>query len=281
MPYETILSALDLAGLHEVAEPVLVLDCGFDLADPDAGRRAYCEGHLPGAHYIHLDEDLSGAATGTNGRHPLPARETLAERLRALGLCNGMQVVCYDDQGSIFAARARWLLKWLGHREAAVLDGGKGAWTAAGFALESGSAELSAVGTFRSSDPLVADPVTAADVLARIGDEETQVLDARDAARFAGGESTLDPVAGHIPGARNRWFRDNLDEAGRFRTATELSAAFGSLLDGRAAILSCGSGVSACHNALAMEIAGLSGARLYPGSWSEWIADPARPVERG
>lgn len=281
MAYETLIRVEDLRDLLARGEPVLILDCESELGNPAAGPAAYAAGHLPGARHAHLDNDLASPPDGTSGRHPLPARVALAAWLRAQGLREGQQVVAYDSNGGAWAARAWWLLRWLGHGPVAVLDGGKPAWIAAGLPLETGTAPVVPAGDFAAREPLVPPPVDAATVLANIAAAEAQVLDARDPARFRGDPNPLDPVAGHIPGARNRFFRDNLGADGRFLPPGALAAAFAPLLAGKAAIVQCGSGVTACHNALAMAVAGLPAPRLYPGSWSEWIADPARPVETG
>jgi len=281
MAFETLISVKDLQTLLASGRDVLLLDCEFELGAPDKGPAIYAEGHLPGARHAHLDNDLASPPDGTNGRHPLPAPVALAAWLRAQGLRKGQQVVAYDSNGGAWAARAWWLLRWLGHAQVAVLDGGKPAWIAAGLPLEHTMPGPAPTGDFEAGDALVATPVDADDVLANIGTGDALVLDARDPARFRGDPNPIDPVAGHIPGARNRCFRDNIDDKGRFRPAQELAKDFTVLLEGKPAMLSCGSGVTACHNALAMEIAGLPGARLYPGSWSEWISDPARPVETG
>ncbi|MCJ2188308.1 sulfurtransferase [Novosphingobium beihaiensis] len=281
MAFETLISVPELQSLIASGSGVLLLDCTFELGAPEKGPALYAEGHLPGAHYAHLDEDLAGPPDGTNGRHPLPARVALAAWLRTQGLRKGQQAVAYDSNGGAWAARAWWLLRWMGHAPVAVLDGGKPAWVEAGLPLETTPPGPVMTGNFEAGEPLTAAPADAADVLANIGGGEAQVLDARDPSRFRGDPNPIDPVPGHIPGARNRFFGDNLGPDGRFRPAAELAADFTALLDGKPAVLSCGSGVTACHNALAMEIAGLPGARLYPGSWSEWISDPARPVETG
>lgn len=281
MAYETLIAVDALKDMLASGADVLVFDCEFDLGDPGKGARVYTAGHIPGARHAHLDEDLASPPDGTNGRHPLPARVALAAWLRAQGLRKGQQVVACDSSGGAWAARLWWLLRWLGHAPVAVLDGGKPAWIAAGLPLEAGGVPPAASGDFEPGEPLVPTPVSARQVLRNIDEQAAQVLDARDPSRFAGNPNPLDPVAGHIPGARNRFFRDNLGPDGRFRPATELAAEFAALLGGAPAILQCGSGVTACHNALAMAIAGLPAGRLYPGSWSEWIADPARPVETG
>lgn len=281
MAFETLIGVAELQALLASGADVLLLDCEFELGSPEKGPAIYAQGHLPGARYAHLDNDLAGPGDGTNGRHPLPAPVALAAWLRSQGLRRGQQVVAYDSHGGAWAARAWWLLRWLGHPQVAVLDGGKQAWVAAGLPLESGTPAPVATGDFTPGETLVGHPASAGDVLANIGSGAAQVLDARDPSRFRGEPNPIDPVAGHIPGAANRFFRDNLGPEGRFRAPAELAAAFTALLDGKPAVLSCGSGVTACHNALAMEIAGLPGARLYPGSWSEWISDPSRPVATG
>ena len=281
MAFETLIDIAGLQGLLASGKPVLLLDCEFDLGAPDKGPAVYLQGHIPGARHAHLDNDLAARPDGTNGRHPLPDRETFAAWLRAQGLRNGQQAVAYDSNGGAWAARAWWLLRWLGHAQVAVLDGGKPAWVAAGLPLESGTPESAPEGDFAAAASLVAEPVDAGKVLANISSGDGQVLDARDPSRFRGDPNPIDPVAGHIPGARNRFFRDNLGADGRFLPAAELAEAFTTLLGGKPAMLSCGSGVTACHNALAMAIAGLPAPRLYPGSWSEWISDPARPVATG
>ncbi|MFC0683251.1 sulfurtransferase [Novosphingobium clariflavum] len=281
MTYRTLISVAELHALLAAGGEILILDCEFELGMPDKGREVYLAGHLPGARYAHLDDDLAAPSDGTNGRHPLPSPVAFAAWLRRQGLKQGQQVVACDSSGGAWAARAWWLLNWVGHDAVAVLDGGKQAWTEAGLPVETGPAGPVRPGDFAAQPPLVAAPVSAAEVLANIEGAAAQVIDARDPLRFRGDPNPIDPVAGHIPGARNRFFRDNLGPDGRFRPAAELAEAFLRLLGGKPAVLSCGSGVTACHNALAMAHAGLSGARLYPGSWSEWIADPAHPVETG
>jgi thiosulfate/3-mercaptopyruvate sulfurtransferase len=281
--FQTILSVEDLRAAIGDAADWLVLDCEFDLGDADRGRAIYREGHVPGARYLDLERDLSGPVTGDNGRHPLPARTAFAATMRRLGLKTGQQVALYDGNGGIYAARAWWMLRWLGHAPVAVLDGGRQGWVDAGLPLEAGEPLPSREGDFALGEPLVGQPVTADQLLENLDGGALQVIDARDAQRFAGSPHPLDSASGHIPGASNRFYRDNLDEAGRFRTPDELQQAFAAALAGKApqqAVLQCGSGVTACHNALAMEIAGLKGARLYPGSWSEWTSDPTRPIAR-
>lgn len=260
-----------------------VFDCRHDLQNTEYGAQAYAKGHIPGALFLHLDRDLSGPATGRNGRHPLPDPEVFAKRMSECGVGPDTQVVAYDNESNVFAARLWWMLRWLGHGKVAVLDGGLPGWK-------------------RAKQPLVADVpqppraefvprpqsggIVGADaVLARLNDPGTLMLDARSPERYAGDGEVLDPVGGHIPGAVNRFYFDNLDDAGcYFKPADELRAEFEELLAGRApgnVVQQCGSGVTACHNLLAMEIAGLSGSLLYPGSWSEWCSDPARPIAKG
>jgi len=268
-----------IAAIAAGAAP-LVIDCSFDLADVAAGERAYAQEHLPGAIHAHLDRDLSTAKTGRNGRHPLPARADWAATLARLGVTPARAVVVYDAQGGMYAARAWWMLLWAGHRDVRVLDGGLQAWKAAGGAVEAGVVSpVAAPAPYPLGDSLVAS--VDADTLQRSLGRVT-VLDARAGERYRGEVEPLDARAGHIPGARNRFFKDNLDASGRFRPAAELRAAFESFGVAPAAVVhQCGSGVTACHNLLAMEAAGLPGSVLYPGSWSEWSSDPSRPVAVG
>ncbi|CAJ5387894.1 rhodanese domain-containing protein [Burkholderia pseudomallei] len=281
--YTTLISADNLAErLAAAPGSVLVFDCRFDLADTDLGEQAYAAGHIPGAHYLHLDRDLSGAKTGTNGRHPLPARDALVDTLKAHGLRQNQQIVAYDAQGGMYAARLWWLLRWLGHDSVAVLDGGLQAWQSEGHAVSQDTPPKS-MGDFRAGAPL-ATVVDAQTVLANLATKDRLVIDARAADRYRGENETIDRVGGHIPGALNRFFKDNLTADGRFKSGHELREAFSPLLgatEPKKVILQCGSGVTACHNALAMEIAGLHDPTLYAGSWSEWSADPSRPVATG
>ncbi|AXB75384.1 sulfurtransferase [Novosphingobium sp. P6W] len=281
MAYETLIGVDALKDMVASGADVFLLDCEFELGAPAKGPAIYAKGHIPGARYAHLDDDLASPSDGSNGRHPLPAPVAFAAWLRMQGLRAGQQIVAYDSNGGAWAARAWWLMRWLGHAPVAVLDGGKPAWIAAGLPLETGMPLPVPSGDFEPGEPLVPAPVSAADVLANIDTRAAQVLDARDPSRFAGEPNPVDPVAGHIPGAKNRFFRDNLNPDGSFRQAGELAAAFTALLGEGPAILQCGSGVTACHNALAMAVAEVPAGRLYPGSWSEWIADPARPVATG
>jgi thiosulfate/3-mercaptopyruvate sulfurtransferase len=284
MSTSPLIQAAELAArLRDDGAHTLVFDCSFDLANPAAGRNAYAAGHVPGALYLHLDDDLSSAKTGRNGRHPLPAPQAFAERLAALGVNADSHVVVYDNAGGMYAARAWWMLRWVGHGAVSLLDGGLAAWQAAGQPLQAGEPPARARGSFVQRPSLVA-TVDRDTLLANLRQPQRLVVDARAPDRFRGENETLDPVGGHIPGARNRLFRNNLGPDGRFKTAAQLRADFDAVTGGRAAdqlVMSCGSGVTACHNLLALEVAGLPGAALYPGSWSEWSAWPDAPIATG
>lgn len=261
-----------------------LLDARAVLADPQAGAAAFAASHLPRARHAGLDRDLSDHGVQGEGRHPLPRAEDFARRVGAWGIGPEHQVVVYDaGDGSMAAARAWWLLRLLGHARVAVLDGGLAAWRAAGLPESGDGAGAPApLPPYPSPGYDQARIATAADVLQRLGEPAGWLLDARGAERFRGEVEPIDPVAGHVPGAVNRPFTLNLRD-GRFRPAQELRAELEPLLHGWAppdAVLMCGSGVTACHLLLAMEHAGLSGARVYAGSWSGWIADPSRPVAR-
>jgi thiosulfate/3-mercaptopyruvate sulfurtransferase len=273
-----LITAQELMALNASA-PTVLLDCSFDLGQTGAGAQAHAAGHLPDARYVHLDDDLSGAKTGTNGRHPLPARESLAAAAGRWGIAPGVQVVTYDNQGGPYAARAWWLLRWLGHADVRVLDGGQAAWVASGGSLTTAVTPHPARPPYPALPPAMP-TITAAELLARL--DAVCVLDARAGERYRGEVEPLDPVAGHIPGARLRFFKDNLQANGRFKAPEVLRAEFAAVTAGGADVVhQCGSGVTACHNLLAMAHAGHGDTRLYPGSWSEWCADPARPVARG
>ena len=264
-----------------------ILDCRFDLARPAWGEAAWTAGHIPGALYAHLDRDLSGAHTGSTGRHPLPAVSALAGTFARFGIDASVQVVAYDQSSGVYAARLWWLLRWLGHRRVAVLNGGFAAWEQARLPV-SRSPAVRAPRQFTpaaAADMLVTSARLAASLAAgELASSDMVVVDARSAERFAGENETLDAVAGHIPGARSHPFALNNDSQGRFLPSAQLRQAWERTLGGRpatAVVAMCGSGVTACQNLLALETAGLSGARLYAGSWSEWIRDPARAVARG
>ncbi len=285
--FNTLITPRQLAA--RLGGPALVvIDCRFDLGRPDWGEREYLRARIPQARYAHLDRDLSGAITSCTGRHPLPSPQALAERLSHWGIDERSQVIAYDQGPGAYAARLWWLLRWMGHPQVAVLDGGLGAWQAQGLPMEEGASSVPAprLARFeaRPDEGQVAHTAEIERALAQgaLARREWVLVDARAADRFAGRNETLDPVAGHVPGACNHPFADNLSE-GRFLPAAALRERFERLLAGRpaeAVICMCGSGVTACHNLLALEVAGLSGARLYAGSWSEWIRDPQRPVAK-
>jgi thiosulfate/3-mercaptopyruvate sulfurtransferase len=263
-----------------------IIDCRFDLARPDWGAGAYAAGHVPNALYAHLDRDLSSPVTPASGRHPLPSVERLGETFGRWGIDDTVQVVAYDQGNGAFAARLWWLLRWMGHEKVAVLNGGFAAWQQAGLPTDTVPGTRRArVFTPRPTDNVVVSTAEVERLVAAgaLASGASMLVDARAADRFAGENETIDPVAGHIPGARNHPFLRNVDARGRFLSPEELRERWAATLSAPAerAIAMCGSGVTACHNLLALEVAGLSGARLYAGSWSEWIRDAARPVARG
>lgn len=279
--FSTLLQPADLMG-HLDDPGWLVLDCRFELADPDAGERAWSEGHLPGALYAHLDRDLSGPVTARSGRHPLPAPDAFAATLSRWGVTPGLQVVAYDASSGMFAARLWWMLRWAGHDRVAVLDGGLQGWLAAGGHLDRSVRQREAVAFRPAWRPAMA--LTTDEVAASLGKAGPLLVDARGAERFEGRVEPIDPVAGHVPGAVNHPSSWNLGPDGRFLPPVALQERWRETLGARAptdVACMCGSGVSACHHLLALEHAGLPGARLYPGSWSEWVRDPSRPVSRG
>jgi thiosulfate/3-mercaptopyruvate sulfurtransferase len=281
--YTTLISVNELDA-HIASPDWVVLDCRHDLVNPTLGIDSYKAGHLPGAQFAAIDTDLSDKKLPADGkfrgRHPLPTREAFIEILRRWGIGPQTQVVAYDGQGGMYAARLWWMLRWVGHSKVAVLNGGIGAWQAAGGAVST-TKPSRARGSIAFGTSLVTS-VDADEILANIDRGPRYVVDARSPDRFRGENETIDPVGGHIPGARNRFFKDNLQADGRFKSAEALRAEFAEIVpQPENAIMQCGSGVTACHNLLALEIAGLPGAALYPGSWSEWCADPSRPVARG
>jgi thiosulfate/3-mercaptopyruvate sulfurtransferase len=278
---------IDAASLRELlGDPLaVVLDCRFDLQNPEGGRSVYLAGHIPGARYADLNKDLSSPPTSDSGRHPLPAPRVFAATLEKLGIGDDTQVIAYDEANGSFAARAWWMLRWMGHASAAVLDGGLKAWLAQGGALASGDEPFPKDPAIRFSPRLDDDAVIgAAEVESLLRDPEQLLVDARAAERYSGSVEPIDSVAGHIAGAVNHPFTRNLRVDGRFLAAAELRRLWDERLAGRAprdVAAMCGSGVTACHNLLSLEVAGLRGARLYAGSWSEWIKDPSRPIARG
>jgi thiosulfate/3-mercaptopyruvate sulfurtransferase len=276
---DVLTTLIDAATLHgRLDDPALVVvDARFNLFDVDEGRKAYLDAHIPGAVYVHLDDDLSGPPLTDAGRHPLPSPEALEALFSRLGIGPDAQVVAYDQRDGMVAARLWWMLRYMGHEAVAVLDGGWNAWTAAGYATVGGE-ESRAAGLFRGS-PRRDRLVTLDDVA-----DAPRLVDCRDPRRYRGEEEPLDPIAGHIPGAVNRFHRENLDADGRFLPAAELASGLESLLGGTPAaeaVFYCGSGVTACHGLLAACHAGLGDGRLYVGSWSEWCSDTRRPIATG
>jgi len=300
MAYTTLISAGELQALQRDKAPLMVFDCSFDLMQPEAGERQYREAHIPGAVYADLDDNLSAkhgapgkggvviaqkeaGTPASGGRHPLPNRETFATWLSSVGFANDMQAVVYDRNGANYCGRLWWMLKWVGHEAVAVLDGGLAAWQAAGGALSSAEEPTHFRTNFVPGEPL-ATLVDTRQVAERLGNAAQTVLDARAAPRYRGEVEPLDPIAGHIPGALNRPFAENLGPDGKFKPAAQLRAEFEALLAGRdpaTVVHQCGSGVSAVPNLLAMQIAGLGTTALYAGSWSEWSNTPGLPTRQG
>lgn len=283
--YRTLIDCETLAARMSKGA-VRLFDCRFNLADTAQGERDHALAHIPGAHYAHLDRVLSSPITGQSGRHPLPDVDRLADWLGRHGVTQGTQVVAYDDAGGTMAVRLWWLLRWLGHKDVAVLDGGWTAWQQGGRPTESTPPRPATAYRF-AARPDLRMLITTNDVRRNCSDEDDPALllmDARTAERFRGEHEPIDPVAGHIPGAINLPLQGNLDDDGRFLDADTLRALYlGALQAWQPADVAamCGSGVTACHNLLAMEIAGLYGGRLYAGSWSEWIRDPSNPIAVG
>jgi thiosulfate/3-mercaptopyruvate sulfurtransferase len=280
MRYTTLIETSALAA--NLGDPSLaIVDCRFDLNDTGAGERAYTAAHIPGAVYAHVDRDLSGEKTGTNGRHPLPHVQTFAATLGRLGIDASTQVVVYDQDSGGFASRLWWMLRWVGHESVALLNGGFAKWTAEHRPTRS-DVEIRGQRVFvpHLQPQMVA---TAADIAAHAARNDWRLIDARAAERFRGEVEPVDKVAGHIPGAVNVPFLGNLETNGTFKPSTDLAARFREASGSTPAdhlVVYCGSGVTACQNLLALEHAGLHGARLYPGSWSEWSSDSSRPMTR-
>ena len=276
--HTTLVSATDLAA-HIDDPKWVVIDCRHDLMDLSAGRAAYNAGHLPGARFADMETQLSGAKYDAHGvfrgRHSLPEQAALIETLRSWGIDDATQVVAVDAHGGMYAARLWFLLRWVGHEAVAVLDGGMQAWEAIGQTLDT-TIPSPAPGAITLQPALVA-TLDANQVLVH-----GNIVDARAPDRFRGENETMDPVGGHIPGAKNRFFKENLAADGKFKEPAQLRAELAPVVgDAASSVMQCGSGVTACHNLLALEIAGMPGAKLYPGSWSEWVSDAARPVATG
>lgn len=280
--FETIV-APDVVLEHLDDPQWVVVDCRHSLQDFELGRRSFEAGHIPGAAFADVENDLAGTKTGTNGRHPLPDPNAFAGFLRSLGVGDRTQVVAYDEGADMYAPRLWFLCRWIGHDAAAVLDGGISLWRARGYPVERGGATAR---IFRSTQTLSVRVrpelvVTSDDVAGNLGSPAMQLLDARAAERFRGDVEPMDPVAGHIPGARNFWFKGNFGEGGRLKGTDELRRAYQAYGEPSNIVHQCGSGISSAANMLAMEHAGMIGSRLYAGSWSEWCADPLRPVVTG
>ncbi len=276
MPFQTLVTAEQLAA-HQDDPHWVIFDCRFTLTDLDAGRRAYTKAHIEGSHYADLEKDLSSPVTPESGRHPLPDPQQLVGKLSAWGVDNQSQVVVYDDAFGAIACRLWWLLRWLGHHNVALLDGGLPRWTREGYGLTS-SASASSPARFeaRVDDDLW---VTSQFVEQGTQAEGIVLIDARAEERFNGEREPLDKVAGHVPGAINIPYDDNLAFSGQLLEAEELKEVYSAAMGTKASqdvVHMCGSGVTACHNILAMELAGLGGSKLYVGSWSEWITDKRR-----
>jgi thiosulfate/3-mercaptopyruvate sulfurtransferase len=281
MAFGTLISTAALA-LHLDDPAYVIVDCRAKLDDLEWGTREHLSAHVPGAVHADLTHDLSGPKTGTNGRHPLPESAALAQTFSRLGITSGVQVVAYDQENGMFASRLWWMLRWLGHDAVAVLDGGFKKWTAEGRPVQSGEVKPT-VRAFQGA-PRQEMTTDVKDVAAHLNAGGPRLVDARAPERFRGDTEPIDKVGGHIPGARNHFFQWNLNEDGLFRTPEDLrskiSASVGNV-PAEHIVCYCGSGVTACHNLLAFEHAGLKGARLYAGSWSEWSSDPSRPIEKG
>jgi thiosulfate/3-mercaptopyruvate sulfurtransferase len=276
MAHATLISVAELA--QHLDDPEFVIfDCRHELTNPEFGIKAYGQSHIPNARFAHLDRDLAAPLTGRNGRHPLPDPDVFANWLARMGVSNDKQVVGYDNAGGVYSSRLWWMLRWMGHQCVAVLDGGWQAWLAAGQPV---AAEVSMPKPSRFTGTVQESPVDAKYVLEHLHSPDMVLIDARANDRYQGQNETIDPIGGHIPGALNRFFKDNLTPQGFFKLPEQLRDDFRPFIGNASAekiVSQCGSGVTACHNLLAMEIAGLKGGRLYPGSWSEWIADPSRP----
>ncbi len=298
--YTTLVSVEQLKQLQAGDAPLMVFDCSFDLMAPEAGARQYAAAHIPGALHADLDDHLSArhgmpgargdvvvaqedGVPASGGRHPLPSREKFAAWLSSIGFSNDMQAVVYDRNGANYCGRLWWMLKWMGHEAVAVLDGGLQAWQAAGGEVTDREEPTRFQSNFVPGEPLVR-LVRTEEVARRLGQADQNLIDARAAARYRGEVEPLDPIAGHIPGALNRPFAENLGPDGKFKPASQLRAEFEALLAGRdpaTVVHQCGSGVSAVPNLLAMQIAGLGTTALYAGSWSEWSNTPGLPTRQG
>ena len=276
MSQTTLISVVHLAK-HFDDPAFVIFDCRHELTNPEFGVKAFAQSHVPNALFAHLDRDLAAPLTGRNGRHPLPDPGVFAGWLARMGVSNDRQVIGYDNAGGVYSSRLWWMLRWIGHQSVAVLDGGWQAWLAAGQPV---SAEVRVPKPAGFTGKPEESAVDAKYVLEHLQSPDMVLIDARANDRYHGQNETIDPIGGHIPGAHNRFFKDNLTPQGFFKSPEQLRDEFKPFVGNgspQKVVSQCGSGVTACHNLLAMEIAGLKGGRLYPGSWSEWIADPSRP----
>ncbi|TXI10663.1 MAG: sulfurtransferase [Polynucleobacter sp.] len=277
----SLIEAHELKHWQDLDEDFLLFDCRFDLVDSEAGYQSYLQGHIPGAIYVHSDKDLATSKNGQNGRHPLPSIKAWQTTYASLGITPNKKVVIYDNQGSMFAVRLWWMLHSVGHKNVYLLNGGYPSWVGAGLPIETSE-------TFRQTVPETQlqnyQGLVLVDAVEKnLQNPQFKILDARANDRFHGNNETLDPVAGHIPGAMNRCFKDNLEADGRFKNLDVLRAEFAELLKGLPSdqiVHQCGSGITACHNLFTMELLGLKNSSLYAGSWSEWCSNPSRPIEK-
>ena len=281
-----LIEAAELKKDLESGKEFLLFDCRSDLTNPKAGYESYSDGHIPSAIYVDVDHDLASEKNGQNGRHPLPTIEQWVKTCASLGITKDITAVIYDNQSCMYAVRMWWMLRATGYSNVRLLNGGYAAWLAVGFTSEKTDNQ-------RPNTPTAASRMTgavgykdvllASDLLKNLSSKKFMILDARSADRFRGENETLDPVGGHIPGAINRFFKNNLEVNGQFKSADVLAKEFKDLLGetpSESIIHQCGSGITACHNMFAMELAGMNSSMIYPGSWSEWCADPARPIEK-
>jgi thiosulfate/3-mercaptopyruvate sulfurtransferase len=285
-----LIEAAQLNNDLESGKDFLLFDCRFDLTNPKAGYESYLDGHIPSAIYVDVDHDLASEKNGQNGRHPLPSIEQWLKTCASLGITKDSNIVIYDNQSCMYAVRMWWMLRATGHNHVQLLNGGYASWLAAGFSKE--KTDNLRPDNLKPNTPVTSntigaaaykDALLASDILENLSSKKFVVLDARSADRFRGENETLDPVGGHIPGAINRFFKNNLDANGEFKSPDVLAKEFKDLLGAipsESIIHQCGSGITACHNMFAMELAGLKSSMIYPGSWSEWCADTERPIEK-
>ncbi len=278
-----LIEATQLKNLLDAHEDFLLFDCRFDLLNSDLGRASYLEAHIPSAVYVHVDHDLSSEKNGQNGRHPLPSIEQWQKTCQSLGIQADRKIVLYDNQSGMYAVRMWWMLRATGHQNVSILNGGFATWVAAGFTVEQTDNPRVPTASSGARPRTYANVFLTNDILSNLSSKTYTVLDARSPDRFRGENETLDPVGGHIPGALNRFFKDNLGSDGKFKSADVLKQEFKAIIKdipSEKIIHQCGSGITACHNMFAMELAGLHSSAIYPGSWSEWCANSTRPIEK-